>query len=125
VSEPLRESSVDLLKPEFARKVKAVILDLQSHGLDPVVFESARSQERQDWLYAQGRTRPGSIVTWTHHSRHILGEAADVISQLRGWDCPHFYELLKSSALAHGLRDCENGTSWRREQCHIQLPEED
>jgi peptidoglycan LD-endopeptidase CwlK len=35
-------------------------------------------QEYQDWLYAQGRTRPGPIVTWTRHSDHLTGNAWDV-----------------------------------------------
>jgi peptidoglycan L-alanyl-D-glutamate endopeptidase CwlK len=31
-----------------------------------------RSQEEQDALYAQGRTKPGTKVTWTRSSRHSL-----------------------------------------------------
>jgi peptidoglycan L-alanyl-D-glutamate endopeptidase CwlK len=38
-----------------------------------LVVEGVRTQERQDELYAQGRTRPGKIVTWTRRSRHTPG----------------------------------------------------
>ncbi|MED4888926.1 M15 family metallopeptidase [Lysinibacillus fusiformis] len=34
------------------------------------ITETYRSQERQKYLYAQGRTRPGQIVTWTLDSNH-------------------------------------------------------
>ena len=32
----------------------------------------------QDALYAQGRTKPGAVVTWTRKSRHIGGRAIDL-----------------------------------------------
>ena len=40
----------------------------------PIVTECYRSQERQDELYAQGRTRPGLIVTYKRggESKHNL-----------------------------------------------------
>ena len=34
------------------------------------ITETYRSQARQNYLYAQGRTRPGQIVTWTLSSNH-------------------------------------------------------
>ena len=55
-------------------------VDLAMKELEGVVFitEAYRSQERQDWLYAQWRTRPWKIVTHTLSSRHTLGEAVDI-----------------------------------------------
>jgi peptidoglycan L-alanyl-D-glutamate endopeptidase CwlK len=37
-----------------------------------------RSQEEQDALYAQGRTKPGPVVTWTRHSKHSERTAFDI-----------------------------------------------
>jgi len=37
-----------------------------------------RSQEEQDRLYAQGRTTPGRVVTWTRDSDHLRGIAIDL-----------------------------------------------
>ena len=37
-----------------------------------------RSQEDQDSLYAQGRTKPGPKVTWVQHSRHTDRIAFDI-----------------------------------------------
>jgi len=41
---------------------------------DFVVIEGVRTQARQDELWAQGRTKPGPIVTWTKDaSSHGIG----------------------------------------------------
>ncbi len=42
------------------------------------ITETYRSQERQKYLYEQGRTRPGTIVTWTLNSNHKSRLAWDV-----------------------------------------------
>ncbi|MGN7402718.1 M15 family metallopeptidase [Cytobacillus praedii] len=47
-------------------------------GLDIFITETYRSQERQDYLYSQGRTRPGPVVTWTLKSNHKSRLAWDI-----------------------------------------------
>ncbi|MGA3600341.1 M15 family metallopeptidase [Lysinibacillus agricola] len=42
------------------------------------ITETYRSQERQNYLYAQGRTRTGPIVTWTLKSNHSSRLAWDI-----------------------------------------------
>lgn len=52
--------------------------------VDFFVNEGVRTPERQKQLYAQGRTKPGPIVTWTLKSNHFInpktqfGHAIDV-----------------------------------------------
>lgn len=53
------------------RAVKAVPFDV-------IVVEGLRTKARQADLYAQGRTKPGKIVTWTMDSKHIQGRAVDL-----------------------------------------------
>ncbi len=48
------------------------------YGLPAVITEGARSQSRQDYLYAQGRTRPGPIITHARVSDHTTGLAFDI-----------------------------------------------
>lgn len=43
-----------------------------------IVLEGLRTKERQAELYAQGRTKPGKVVTWTLSSKHIEGRAVDI-----------------------------------------------
>ncbi|WP_107951374.1 M15 family metallopeptidase [Lysinibacillus parviboronicapiens] len=42
------------------------------------ITETYRSQARQNYLYAQGRTRPGQLVTWTLNSNHKSRLAWDI-----------------------------------------------
>lgn len=43
-----------------------------------MVVEGRRTLARQQELYAQGRTKPGKVVTWTMKSKHIDGLAVDL-----------------------------------------------
>ncbi|MCM0624527.1 M15 family metallopeptidase [Lysinibacillus sp. OL1_EC] len=48
-------------------------------GIDFVfITETYRSQARQNYLYEQGRTRPGQVVTWTRNSNHTSRRAWDI-----------------------------------------------
>ena len=73
------DRSLSALQPEFRRKLQAVITRMQTeYGYQVDVNETYRSQARQDQLFAQGRTAPGPVVTWTEHSLHSRGLAADL-----------------------------------------------
>lgn len=86
-----RISNLALLHPIFRDKVQKVIAQLAvgNHPFEP--FETYRTPERQNWLFAQGRTRPGGKVTnaqaWG--SYHQYGLAVDFVLKLGGnwsWD---------------------------------------
>jgi peptidoglycan LD-endopeptidase CwlK len=110
--------------PDLVRKVQAIIRDLAGHGITAVVVEGRRSQARQDALYEQGRTTPGEIVTRVRHSQHTLGRAADFWFRVNGrttCDVPaHWWDVLGSSARAHGLTW---GGDWEKpDRPHVELP---
>ncbi|MGF0470949.1 M15 family metallopeptidase [Lysinibacillus fusiformis] len=46
--------------------------------VDIFITETYRSQGRQNYLYEQGRTRPGQKVTWTLKSNHTSRRAWDI-----------------------------------------------
>ncbi len=82
-----------LLSPWFAEKVVKALAKCHSMGYPIEVFEGFRTPDRQDWLYAQGRTRPGAVVTKARawESAHQLGVAVDIASRVAGkwsWDFP-------------------------------------
>lgn len=52
---------------------------MRKAGIDFIVTSTRRTQAEQDALYAQGRTVPGEIVTWTRRSKHIEGKAFDIV----------------------------------------------
>lgn len=78
-----------------------------------VVIEGVRTPERQAELYAQGRTKPGDIVTWTLNSRHFkdpvtgYGHAVDLLPKT-GWnDVAGFNAVnnaMMAAAAAYGKR---------------------
>ena len=68
-----------------AQKACALFMErCKAKGLNVLITETYRSQERQDYLYQQGRTRAGKVVTWTHNSRHTSRRAWDVCKQVKG-----------------------------------------
>lgn len=62
----------------LARKYLAAC---SSAGLDVLVTCTLRTMDEQSALYAEGRTRPGQIVTWAKagESPHNFGLAFDVV----------------------------------------------
>lgn len=69
------------LKPEFLAKVRRWKAACTARGVDVLVYCYTRSPEEQADLYAQGRTRPGRIITnarpW--QSAHNYGLAVDAV----------------------------------------------
>ena len=64
---------------ENAKKACELFLaECKRQGLNVLITETYRSQERQNYLYEQGRTRPGKKVTWTKNSRHTSRRAWDI-----------------------------------------------
>ena len=60
------------------RACKLFLCECKKAGVDIFITETYRSQERQNYLYEQGRNRPGNIVTWTKSSRHTSRLAWDI-----------------------------------------------
>ncbi|MEK6459533.1 M15 family metallopeptidase [Heyndrickxia faecalis] len=63
-----------------ADKVRKVITNLQKQGIYICVAQGYRSKAEQDALYAQGRTKPGKVVTNARggRSNHNYGIAVDL-----------------------------------------------
>ncbi|MCT6925263.1 M15 family metallopeptidase [Metasolibacillus sp.] len=67
------------LLPTAQTACKLLFQECYKAGIRNVfITETYRSQERQNYLYAQGRTRPGAIVTWTLSSKHKSRLAWDI-----------------------------------------------
>jgi hypothetical protein len=111
--------ALDRLDPELQAKVERVIERMASeHGVKVEVVEGFRSGERQRFLYGQGRTRPGPVVTWTKNSLHMEGKAADL--KVEGpWAQREAYALLQNVAVEEGL-----GTLGMKDPGHVELPGE-
>lgn len=98
MNELQRNCDPALLHPLFREKARELLGRLAAEGVPFRLFEGFRSPERQQYLYAQGRTRPGPVVTrarpWT--SYHQYGLAGDFVLFEKGawsWETSGAAEL--------------------------------
>lgn len=120
-------NSLDAMRPSVAARFRAwendVLAESKSdHGpLSGVYlkrFETLRSFERSNMLYAQGRTSPGSIVTNAKagQSRHNFGGAGDYYPVLGehgeiDWNFDHNPRLMAAMHRASELA-AKHGIVW-------------
>lgn len=99
------------LVPMMQPLVKSFLAKAKDRGFDLRITSGYRSLEEQAELYAQGRTKPGSIVTNAKpgQSNHNHRRAIDVVDRKNGYniDWPTIGSLGESCGLSWGGR-------WRR-----------
>lgn len=93
-------------------------------GLNLKVTETYRTVERQKYLYAQGRTRPGNIVTncdgVKNISIHQTRRAFDVCYNVRGKEYDE--TILRKAGLIGSKLGFVWGGSWGWDYPHFELP---
>lgn len=74
------------LAPFFSLLLQQAIQECQDQGLPIYFFEGYRSPQRQGYLFEQGRSREGKIITKARawHSWHQYGVAADLCFKHNG-----------------------------------------
>lgn len=107
----------DLL-PQVKDKCVAFLAACEQAGYKMCVTQTLRTYAEQDAIYAQGRTKPGKIVTHAKggESWHNFGRAFDAVPFLPPthhdlwWQCPEdVWEKIGAIAEAQGL---EWGGRW-------------
>ena len=99
-----------------------------TEGLDVLVYCTLRSMQEQAELYAQGRSKPGRIVTYAKpgQSAHNYGLALDFCPLLAGKPVWSAASLLwkRPIALAEDA-GLESASRWTRfiEYPHLQVPD--
>ena len=92
-------------------------------GLNVLITETYRSQERQNYLYEQGRTRPGNKVTWTKNSRHTSRRAWDICKNVKGAEYSDSSFFKKCGAIAKELGIIWGGTWKTPDTPHFEVDE--
>jgi len=59
----INSRKIEDLHPKVAEMCRAFIQKCDEQGIDILITSTYRDAESQDALYAQGRTKPGKIVT--------------------------------------------------------------
>ena len=79
-------AKLELLKPKVQELAEKLISECKNLGRQIIVTQTLRTIEEQDALYAQGRTRPGNIVTKAKggYSLHNFGVAFDICPVVNG-----------------------------------------
>jgi peptidoglycan L-alanyl-D-glutamate endopeptidase CwlK len=105
---PASEKILSTVRPDLQRVIRRAA-ELTTTPF--AVVSGNRTQAQQDYLYAQGRTRPGLVVTWTRNSNHMGGAAIDFSAvDTRGQPTNHlkhtwnagYYKPIADAILAAG-----------------------
>ena len=82
---------LERVHPDLVKVLQAVV-----KKYDIMVLEGHRTKERQEYLYASGRTRPGPILTKTMDSRHCddPSTAVDIAPYPLDWDDIEAFETM-------------------------------
>ena len=93
-----RVADLALLEPVTRAAVLGIIADAKADGINLMVFETYRSQARQEQLYEQGVTQLQKVGC------HGFGVACDIVKLVNGepsWDGD--FDFLGEYAKKHGL----------------------
>lgn len=106
----LNSREIDRLRPDVAYNCRKWLDLCEAAGLNVLITQTVRDKEYQEYLYAQGRTRPGSVVTNgrtpTFHA-DTAGLAFDFCKNVKGHEYDDNAFFHKAAALAKGM-----GFSW-------------
>jgi len=116
--------SLDDLIPGAKARATAFISACHAEGIDLLVTSTYRDKEAQDALYAQGRTKPGKIVTKAKggESFHNYRCALDVVPIVNGklvWNDEQLWKKIGQLGKQCGLEWAGDGVRFR-EAPHFQ-----
>lgn len=122
------------LHPLLRHRLLDLLQETGRRGLAVFVTEGWRSEERQDWLYAQGRTLPGAIITYarpglSYHNLKCNDRPCSAAVDVAVWDedkpwskslewsgTAREWEIIHAAAAVVGLQ------TLTFEKPHLQLP---
>jgi peptidoglycan LD-endopeptidase CwlK len=129
-TELIKRINLDLLYPVFTQKWLEVLAACQKRGHTYYAISGTRTVQEQNELFAQGRIKPGPIVTkakggQSYHNFGIAGDSCKDADTKRSGLQPDWnkesYKVLAEEAGKQGL---EAGLLWPTfpDAPHIQLP---
>ena len=120
---PSVQRDLRALAPKFAAALADGLNECWRRGLDAVVHEAVRADDLQRHYYAQGRTRPGAVVTYAAsalYSWHGYGLAVDIISASKAWGFSS--QWINAVAAIMEARGLDWGGRWKRQDLpHFQF----
>ena len=111
-----------LLRDDVKANVHIWLRLCEAEGLPVLITQTVRDDEYQAYLYEQGRTRPGQIVTNSRRTTfHGAGLAVDFCKNVKGQEYSDraFFDRVIAIAKQVGF---SSGADWKSfpEKCHLQ-----
>lgn len=121
----INSRNVDDLLPEAQVLCHRLIAECAQQGIDLLVTSTYRDRESQNALYAQGRTKPGKIVTnakggQSFHNYKIAFDAVPIVNGKPDWDNVGRWKTIGALGEKIGLEWAGSWTSFK-EMAHFQL----
>lgn len=112
----LGQRSIDRLAGVHPDLVAVLKRAISISPQDFTVLEGVRTQARQLELYAQGRTKPGQVVTWTKTSNHFkradgYGHAVDIAPFPIDWNDTKRFDVV-AKAMFQAAEELGIGIRW-------------
>ena len=118
---------VNLLHPKLRALIPILMEKWRAAGLNVLITQTFRTKDEQEALYAQGRTKPGPVVTKARYpySAHNWGVAFDFCRNAKGReydDSDGFFRRVAAIAKPYGL---SWGGDWTTfvDKPHLELTE--
>ena len=113
---------ISLLRDDVKANVHIWLQLCEAEGLPVLITQTVRDDEYQAHLYAQGRTKPGQIVTNSRRTTfHGAGLAVDFCKNVKGQEYSDraFFDRVIAIAKQVGF---SSGADWKKfpEKCHLQ-----
>ncbi len=112
------------LTPKAQKACNLFLEECRRQGLDVLITETYRSQERQNYLYEQGRSREGKKVTWTKSSRHTSRRAWDICKNVKGAEYCDTKFFQKCGEIAKGFKITWGGEWKTPDTPHFEISED-
>ena len=119
MSEVIKDISA--LAPNAQTACRTFLSLCENAGLKVRITETYRTQKRQDELYAQGRTAPGSVVTWTKKSRHTGRRAWDICQDIKGREYSDISFFERCGKIAHSINVTWGGEWTTPDRPHFEV----
>lgn len=118
---------LSLVHPKLQKIIPQIIAECANKGLPVLITDGWRSKAEQESIYAQGRTKPGVIVSQVNYpySAHNWGIAFDFCRNVKGKeydDSDNFFARVAAITKPYGL---DWGGDWKNftDKPHMQLRE--
>lgn len=123
---PASEKRLEKVHPELNKRIRNLITAFAERGTQVEVVQGLRTFAEQDALFAQGRTKPGPVVTNARggQSNHNYGLAVDLCPFVNGkpdFSANSTFVAIGAEAVKLGM---EWGGNWKKliDKPHVQLP---